>query len=76
MTNTPISDAAIAKFKDFTSAVAARLDAGRKNYGDVSFTMTPERLVGEIREELLDVAGWGFVLWTRLNEIEERLSRL
>jgi hypothetical protein len=29
---------------------------------------------GEIKEELADVCGWAFVLWCRLNDLEQRLA--
>ena len=55
----------------FIEALRARLDAGRREYGPQSFTRSPVELRGEIEEELLDVAGWAFVLWVRVRLLEE-----
>jgi hypothetical protein len=30
--------------------------------------------LGELQQEALDLAGWGFVLWTRLERIQARLA--
>src|SRR5688572_24600113 len=51
---------------DFAAAARARLECGRMVYHDRSFSRSPEALLGEIREELLDVATWSFILWHRL----------
>ena len=53
----------------FAEAVRARLDAGRAAYGDRSFALPPSVLVGELEAEALDLAGWGFVLWSRLRAL-------
>lgn len=50
----------------FAVAVRERLEAGRKAYGDASFERQPAELIGELQQEALDLAGWGFVLWCRL----------
>lgn len=75
MSATPKSDDALRRFDIFTAQVRRRLEAGRSAYGDASFEMNPPRLSGEIEEELLDVMGWGFVLWCRMREIAGRLPR-
>ena len=59
----------LASWKDFTEAAAARLEAGRKEYGDRSFSLPPDELVREVEEELYDVAAWSFILWTRVRAI-------
>ena len=50
----------------FEFAVRARLDAGRVAYGDKSFSADPKLLMQELQQECLDISGWGFVLWSRL----------
>ena len=50
----------------FAEAVRARLD-----YGDRSFPSYPAALLDEVAEELLDVCGWCYVLWSRLRAIRE-----
>jgi hypothetical protein len=59
---------------EFAEAVRRRMEKGRKNYGDASFFRPPEELAREVEEELLDVAGWSFILWTRLRALENKIS--
>ena len=60
---------------DFGAAMRQRLEQGRKTYGDRSFQRPPAELLAEIQEELLDIAGWGFIAWTRLEELKNSLQR-
>ncbi len=55
---------------EFLKNLAARLEAGRKEYGNSSLMQSPTDLKREIEEELLDVAGWAFVLWVRVRHLE------
>jgi hypothetical protein len=71
---TPKSDAALRRFSIFTKAIHARLENGRPIYGDSSFERQPQELLEEIRQELLDVAGWAFIMYERLNELDQRMS--
>ena len=64
----------VAAWGAFTRGVAARLEKGRAVYGGRSFSRDPAALAGEVGEELLDVAGWAFVLWTRLEAIRRALG--
>lgn len=54
----------------FAGAVEARLQAGRLAYGDKSFQRPPQALIGEVEQELFDVAAWSFILWTRLRRLK------
>ena len=60
----------------FASCVAARLETGRREYGDRSFSREPRELVREVEEELFDVAGWAFVLWSRMRDVRVALEAL
>ena len=60
---------------DFVIRLRERLEAGAKQYGDVSFRRDPGELVGEVEEELLDVCGWSFILWCRLRRLAPRMGR-
>lgn len=62
------------KFEDFAGLVQARLSAGAKEYGDRSFSRQPLELMDEIQEELLDICGWSFVLFTRLQKVRDALQ--
>ena len=52
----------------FFELVAARLEAGRQEYGDRSFERKGEELIDEIIEELADVCGWSYILFDRLQK--------
>ncbi len=70
---TPVSDAALSLWPEFLERVERRLEAGRAQYGDSSFTRPCDEIAGEVEEELMDVVGWGFILWCRLQALRERL---
>lgn len=57
----------------FAAIVSARLAKGREDYGDASFSADPERLLDELQQETADIAGWGFILWSRLQAMREAL---
>ena len=61
-------------FEDFVGLVQARLSAGAKEYGDRSFSRHPMDLMNEIQEELLDICGWSYVLFTRLKKVQNALQ--
>ncbi|MEI9940362.1 MAG: hypothetical protein WDO69_24360 [Pseudomonadota bacterium] len=61
-------------FEGFVREVRKRLDAGRAAYGDKSFARPPAELVAELQQEALDLAGWGFVLWCRLEAMRAALA--
>lgn len=60
----------------FASLVAKRLEAGRREYGDRSFSKDPRELVREVEEELFDVCGWAFILWSRMHNVRVALEGL
>lgn len=57
-------------FAAYTVSVWSRLEAGAEAYEDRSFSKDPVELVRELQQEALDLAGWGFVLWSRLRALE------
>ena len=61
----------LASWPAFVKATSARLEAGRRDYGDRSFSLPPAELAREVEEELFDVAAWSFILWTRIRAIRE-----
>jgi hypothetical protein len=62
-------------FPRFCAELRARLEAGRRHYADQSFDRPLPELAQEIREELLDVAGWAFIAAVRLERLEEAAQR-
>lgn len=59
------------EFASFLQALELKVEAGARNYGDKSFSKSPERLLDELAAETLDIAGWGFILWVRLQRLKE-----
>lgn len=54
------------RFPAFVAELRGRLEAGARAYGDRSFDRAPAELLGELEQEALDLAGWGFVLFERI----------
>lgn len=66
-------DAIENKFPEFIRQVEDRLRKGAAQYGDASFSRTPSELLCELRQECLDLAGWGFILHCRIEQILREL---
>jgi len=62
-------------YRAFVNAVSQRLEKGREAYGDTSFSRPITELIDELQQECLDLAGWGFVLWCRLQQIKSATNR-
>lgn len=62
----PSKPAALPSETEFFAALRARLKAGQAAYGDRSFSRDHSELLGELEQEALDLAGWGYVLWCRV----------
>jgi hypothetical protein len=56
--------------------IVVRLEKGETEYEGRSFSKSPDLLLDEIEEELLDVAGWSFIMWQRISDIRGQLSNL
>lgn len=74
---TPVSDKLIPElWPQFISVVRERLEVGARAYGDKSFELSAGNLAVEIEQELLDVFGWGFIQWCRIQKLKGKLDRL
>lgn len=62
------------QWNEFVFRVECRLRRGAEEYGDASLKAPPAALAREVEEELLDVMGWGFMLWLRMRAIAERVK--
>ena len=60
----------------FVTRLRARLAAGAREYGDRSFTRPAADLVDELQQEVEDIAGWGLILWIRLERLRGRVGQL
>lgn len=61
-------------WREFLGHVENRLVAGAREYGAASLRAPAGALAAEVEEELLDVMGWGFLLWIRMRGIADRLK--
>jgi len=59
------------KYEQFARLVGDRLLAGRTEYGDKSFSKPREELVREVSEELLDVCAWSYILWVKVQSLDD-----
>lgn len=59
---------------EFFEAVRARMMKGVLTYEDKSFSKRPEDLIEELKQEALDLAGWGFILFSRLQGMAEAIE--
>jgi hypothetical protein len=70
----PISTDAINRMWPlFSSDVRDKLVLGADLYGDGSFSFPIDQLLKEISEELIDISGWSFILWTRIQNLRQEL---
>lgn len=53
-----------------------RLEAGRLEYGDRSFSADPDELAREIEEECQDMAVWSYILSRRARRLRAAAARL
>ena len=73
----PVTDAALnSDWWDFTAAVRARIEGAAPEYGDDSFDLPSGRLAFEIEQEILDIPGWSFILWERMQALKRKLAAL
>jgi len=59
-------------FKKFIKQLDIKLKRGEKEYGDNSFYRSNSELLGELEQECIDLAGWGLILYSKLQEIKNR----
>lgn len=55
----------------YFDALDKRLEQGQKEYGDKSFCESTSELLDEIQQEVLDIAGWSYILWERLERLKK-----
>ncbi len=52
-----------------------RLAKGHRSYGSASFARTPYELLEEMEQELLDVAGWGYITYAKVQEMKSKTCK-
>lgn len=60
----------------FVQQLRERLEVGARQYGDTSFRRPLGELLTEIQAELCDVAGWGLLLWVRIQRLREAVEQV
>lgn len=59
----------------FVTRLREKLEAGARQYGNASFERPLVHLIREIQDELVDVAGWGLILWSRLQQLRDWVAQ-
>lgn len=59
----------------FMEQLRARMEQGAREYGSSSFTRPTSELFGELEEEALDIAGWGFFAWCRIRKLKAAVEQ-
>lgn len=57
----------------FEEALKTKLDHGYRTYGDKSFDMPLNKLLYELKQEAVDLAGWGLVVFAAIERMERKL---
>lgn len=65
-----------ADWERFAAKVHARLVQGERVFDNKSLDKANIDLVDEIQQELEDIAGWGVLLWIRLERIKTLAKQL
>lgn len=58
----------------FLAQLQERLEIGAREYPAAEKTPTG-RIIEEWQQEALDIAGWGYVLWQRIEKLKENILR-
>ena len=58
----------------FFQRIRQRLEKGGVEYGGKSFSKPIRELLSEVEEEIVDIAAWSFIGWTRVRNILRRLD--
>jgi hypothetical protein len=60
----------IKPWDEYFKILEKRLEAGAKEYGNKSFDKSVNSLIEEIQQEILDIAGWSYILWEKLERMK------
>lgn len=62
------------EFSAFLQQLELKVERGAIEYGDKSFDLPANRTISELQAELLDICGWGFILWVRMERLRQALE--
>ena len=60
-------------FEEYITQLRAKVEEGAKEHGDKSYDLQASKVVVELQKECLDIAGWGYFLWRRLEKVRKLL---
>jgi hypothetical protein len=60
---------------DYIKALKKRMVNGEATYGNKSFLKTPTMLSQEIKDEIMDICCWSYILLVRLSNIDEEILK-
>lgn len=60
----------------FVSQLRERLRVGAETYGNRSFERPIAELIDEVCAEALDISGWSFLAWVRLQRLRRAVERV
>lgn len=61
-------------FKQFVKELDNKMKVGYNEYGDKSFSRSPVELIQELEQEVIDISGWGMILYVRLEEMKRAIK--
>jgi hypothetical protein len=64
-----------AEFKEYVEKVKERLAYGEDKYGDRIEKIPSQTVIDEIEAEFLDIVGWGFEIWRRMQVFRVKLEK-
>ncbi len=56
----------------FLRDLGEKLKRGQDVYGSSSFLRSENELLSELQQEALDLAGWGYVLYAKIEAMKQR----
>lgn len=62
------------QWEQYVELVRCRMLAAEADYQGRGFDLPSEATIEEIEQELLDVFGWGFLLWRRMQAAKRALA--
>jgi hypothetical protein len=73
--STPRSDEALERdWPRFQERVRARVEQGKRDYGDSSFLRSTPEVLDELQQEIEDINGWAFLIWSRIETFRLHLA--
>lgn len=56
----------------FLYELGKKLERGQQLYGSSSFKKSEGELLEELQQEAVDLAGWGYILWAKIEALKSK----